>query len=1029
MSQPLADTAIEITADTEPFDDDLDKLGRRTRRRKIKAPVEADTAAMLRQIDRALGGLRGNVDLDPDTAALLRQLDRALDGFNGDVNLDADITRLVRQVDAALAGLKVDVPVRPRLGPQRDARGRFVKLGERLGDDAGGALERVFGKRLAETLRNVGAAVGRIAGPLAKGFGLATAGGVALVSTLQTLVGLAAVFAPIAAAAGAALPGAFLAGAAALAVVHAAVIGVGDALSAAASGDAAKFAESLKGLAPAAREFAVAARDVLTSLRPMQQAMQDTFFAGLGPLVRNVGAAVRSLDDDANSVALGFGRAAAEVLRFAGSSTAVGAMRSALVGVRDFLAQITPSIRPLLDAFAGLAEQSGAFGGTLGGVVAGALGRLADAVSRVDLAALFAAALPIMRTLGDLMSNVGSIFSDVFYAAGASGGGLLTTLVAVTGAVADFLASTDGMAALQGVFTALSSVGSALGTALGAVLPALGQAIVALAPALGPLADVLAQVIVAAAPLLPVIGQLAGVLGGALVAAIGPLVPLVSSLATLLSGSLGALAPVLADVGATIGAILAPAAGLLAALFTQLAPVIVDLGRTIGTLLGPLLARLGPLFVTVISALMPMIPALVSILPPIVEIVAALLPLIEIWASLITLAVQLVAPLLQVAAALVGFLAAEAIAPLLGLIADALVWLLTPLTGVAEWLDKVSTAIAGIDWAGVGSAISGAFAAAWQAVLTFFAGLGQWFTSLPGQIGAALAALPGLLWTIFTGALQHALMAVGIGIGLIIFSITQLPGLALSALGSLAGVIAGALGRAFDVGYAAVQAGVGAILAYLFGIPDRVAASWSRLTGVVSSTWQRALAAGRAAVRAGVDAIVFLIRDAPNRIAALAGRFAAAGSRLIGQLVAGLKRVPSLGSIASSIAGVIKSQLNRVIGSINSGIASVDAKLPGSLPRIPHLARGAIVDKPTLAVVGEEAREVVIPLTRPDRARQLAAESGLDRILTGGAGRSPIAVSLRAYIGSREITDIVRIEVDEQLDEQAAQLNAGPRVF
>ena len=212
-------------------------------------------------------------------------------------------------------------------------------------------------------------------------------------------------------------------------------------------------------------------------------------------------------------------------------------------------------------------------------------------------------------------------------------------------------------------------------------------------------------------------------------------------------------------------------------------------------------------------------------------------------------------------------------------------------------------------------------------------------------------------------------------------------------------------------------------------VPQRVGSALNRLTSVVSNAVSRAATSGRSRAVAGFNSIVAYVASVPGRIGALAGRFASAGARLVASLVNGLKRVPSLGSIGSAIAGVIRSQANNIIGAINRGISQVDAILPGSLPRIPGFARGAVVDDPTLGVFGEAGREVIIPLERPQRARELAQESGLDRILTGGQGGSPIYVSLRAYLGDQEISHMISFEVDRQLDDTASQVDAGVRAF
>jgi phage-related minor tail protein len=78
------------------------------------------------------------------------------------------------------------------------------------------------------------------------------------------------------------------------------------------------------------------------------------------------------------------------------------------------------------------------------------------------------------------------------------------------------------------------------------------------------------------------------------------------------------------------------------------------------------------------------------------------------------------------------------------------------------------------------------------------------------------------------------------------------------------------------------------------------------------------------------------------------------------------------GSVRAGINGVIgavESIINKGIGLINSAI-SLANKLPGvnigqmGLLRLPRLAKGAIVDKSTIAEIGEDGREAVIPLEK-----------------------------------------------------------------
>ena len=1030
MSQPLAETAIEVRAETKPFEEDLDRTGRRTRRRKTQVPVEADTAQMLRDIDRALESLRGReVEVDADTRDMLSQLDRALDGYSGDVNLDPEIARLVTEIDRALAAAQFEVPVEPKILPLRDAKGRFLPVGRQLGEGASAGFNLAFGGRILAVLGGLAGGIVKGFAPVAKIFFGAAAGAVALGGALQLVAGAVGALAPVAGLGLAVLPAYLATRAVAVNAFKLAVLGLGDAMAAAAEGDAAAFDEALEKLSPAAREAATAFRDAVDELRPLQQALQESTFAGVADRVRILGRDLQSLDPYLRGLGSQFNAVINEALRFAAGDAAIGAVMDTTLGLQRALDGVLPAIRPVLEAFANLVSQGSQFAGPIGQAIGDLGQRFAAFISTVDLRQVFDNALPTLQALGALLSNIGQIFGAVFAAADTAGTGLFGTLAAITGQLAVFLNSAQGLAGLSALMGAAGQVAAALGQALGAVLPALGQGLGAVVPAIAPLAGVLAAVLSAVAPLLPPLGALVGVLGTALVQAITPLVPVVQALATLLTGSLGAAAPVLAQVGATIASVLAPAAQLLATLFAQLAPYIVQLGAALGSALAPLLVQIGPLFATLLSALMPLIPAIVSLLPAVISLVGVLAPLIEILAQLLVATVTIVAPILRLAAALIALLASEAVVPLINLIAQALTAILGPVASAAAAIAEFAGWLTGIDWAGVGAAIGGAFTAAWNAVVAAVTGIVTFVMSLPGRIVAALAALPGLVVGVFQRLGSLVLTAVGVAIGLVLYAFTVLPGQIGRAINALPGIVSRVFTRALQLARTAAVNGFNAVVSFASSVPGRISSGLSRLTSIISGAFTRALTGARNAARNGFNSIVSLVQSIPGRIAGLAGRFVSAGSRLVSGLVSGLRNVPSLGSIGSAIAGVIRRQANNIIGAINRGISSVDAVLPGSLPRVPTFAQGVIADKPTLGVFGEAGREVIIPLSRPTRARELAQDSGLDRILGSNPDGQPIYVTVRAYIGDQEITRMIDLRVDRRLDGVAAQVDAGVRVF
>src|SRR5690606_25937041 len=94
----------------------------------------------------------------------------------------------------------------------------------------------------------------------------------------------------------------------------------------------------------------------------------------------------------------------------------------------------------------------------------------------------------------------------------------------------------------------------------------------------------------------------------------------------------------------------------------------------------------------------------------------------------------------------------------------------------------------------------------------------------------------------------------------------------------------------------------------------------------------------------------------------------------------------------AGLAGKIAAAIGDVAGAIRRKISGAISSLPGfARDLIPGFADGGIVTRPTLATVGEGGKpEVIIPLTKPRRALELAERSGLLRLLQQqGAGQKP----------------------------------------
>lgn len=99
--------------------------------------------------------------------------------------------------------------------------------------------------------------------------------------------------------------------------------------------------------------------------------------------------------------------------------------------------------------------------------------------------------------------------------------------------------------------------------------------------------------------------------------------------------------------------------------------------------------------------------------------------------------------------------------------------------------------------------------------------------------------------------------------------------------------------------------------------------------------------------------------------------------------------------IMSGLGAVIKAPLNAVISLINgaiSGLNKISVDIPSwvpgfggktfglSIPKIPYLAKGGIIDSPTLAMVGEAGKEAVVPLENNTQGLDLLASKLLERL-------------------------------------------------
>lgn len=286
-------------------------------------------------------------------------------------------------------------------------------------------------------------------------------------------------------------------------------------------------------------------------------------------------------------------------------------------------------------------------------------------------------------------------------------------------------------------------VGQLVGTLASALVPILTTLVPVIAQVAGVLVGALSQAFVALMPailsLLPMVQTLVGILGGVLLTVIQSLTPIILMLADVLAELLPALMPLVSAVLDVVGALL---------------PLVAVAGDLIGAILPPL-----------VSLLMALLEPILALIPP---LIAALVPALLSVAKMIT---DYLVPAATFMAAMLGALVA-AIAPVVAAILGGLV---KALGGLIQWV--VNTASSIVQFvaeaiAGFGRFATGAGEKVGEVI--------QWFRDLPGKITGAISGL----WQTLYNAGANIIEGLAKGIG--------------SAVGKVTGAIKDVMGKVRD---------------------------------------------------------------------------------------------------------------------------------------------------------------------------------------------------------------------------------------
>ena len=741
-SEDLGSGSITITLDEAGVENDARTLGRKIERILETSALHAGRA-MTRNIRRAFRELGPmSVVIEADTRKFYRELRRIYTIDDIDVSVRPDSRGFIAALQRQLRGQTVEVRVVPDFtGFDTAIRNHPTPTVNVRTDVDSGALSK-----LTKALGALGSAAGT-AGKLIGMAAALTTVAAAAVQASAAIVGLVAALAPMGGII-AAFPALALGAAASFGVLKLATAGVGDAMKAAASGDAKKLAEALKGLAPAAKTAVLAVRDLAPSFRTLRKSVQQNFFKRFQDEVKTAGTALLGLGPALDDVGRQFGDTVGQALKFVGTADAINPMKQILNGVGRAAAGLEKSIAPVIKGFLDVgAAVATAFGAKTGqaienvglkfGTYLSVLAASGGAVEKVS------AAVAVFKQLGTVLGNVGSIFGSFTKAAQAESGGLLGNLVELTTQAKEFFASASGQEALQNVFSTINELARQLGPILTTLATQIGQ----IAPAIGPILETLGPVITRLLEalgsgiqnVLPGIQTVVEKLGAALtnlassgaieqigtalsvgLEALAPLLPVIGQLATTVLPILAtaftavanALSPVITELSAALLPVLPILGGAFTKLITAASPLFTLLGGVLGQVIAaaaPLLTTLATAFDEIVTAIAPLISEMLPVLEPLLlkaveifkQLVAAILPMVPATVSVLVALVplgakifELIGPVLELATQITGWVALDVVIPVIEGIVLALTtfagWVTTVITYVSDFKANVT---------------------------------------------------------------------------------------------------------------------------------------------------------------------------------------------------------------------------------------------------------------------------------------------------------------------------------------------------
>jgi hypothetical protein len=260
----------------------------------------------------------------------------------------------------------------------------------------------------------------------------------------------------------------------------------------------------------------------------------------------------------------------------------------------------------------------------------------------------------------------------------------------------------------------------------------------------------------------------------------------------------------------------------------------------------------------------------------------------------------------------------------------------------------------------------------------------NWVEALPGRIIAAVEHFVVDLGQWGRDAWSAATNAFVAGGTVALTWAAALPGKVIGVVSHLVGDLGQWASDAWNSAYSFTVSVGAKVINWVESLPGKLLGVLRPLPGLVAGFFSKMWDDASSAVSSGVGTVVNWISGLPGKLAKFGSDLLSTGSSLIQSLLKGLEAVGDFASqLGNDIWNAFKGGVNSGIGFINKGIHLIPG-LGGV--NIPLLASGALVTRPTIAMIGEAGDEAVIPMSTPQTAFSVAASTGLLNMLSSISG-------------------------------------------